>query len=160
MRIHEQEAACLIQRARPWEFEEPLRRQSLRDSSSTYANPRTKIYTRSVLATRNRNRWLSAMDCTRGLPRGGPRVTPVDPAGGYRYQSTTKTCKSYAAALQRGERLSNAYLTYPMEAYNAGKLAVMRRKKGCLERRLFDKGCEMQQFRRRMGVRPIRLLAR
>jgi len=62
--------------------------------------------------------------------------------------------------LQRGERLSNAYLTYPMEAYNTGKLVVMRRSKGCLERRLCNKGCKLQQFRHRMGVRPIRLLAR
>lgn len=46
---------------------------------------------------------------------------PADPAGGYCYWNSTKTCKSIVSAMRDfGVRLSNAWSTYLFEELNSG----------------------------------------
>ena len=49
-------------------------------------------------------------------------LIPVDPAGGYCFWSSIKSCKSER---KFGERLSNTWVTCPMVWNNLGKLRVI-----------------------------------
>ena len=60
-------------------------------------------------------------------------------------------------AIGRGARLSNAWLTYPRDWDNSGKLELNPDRRGVLERFLAERGSKGLTLRTcpRMGLRPI-----
>ena len=63
-----------------------------------------------------------------------------------------------SAAADRGERLSNTWLTYPRDGDNSGKLELIPDRRGGLEGFSAEKvrGGHSPAIRPRMGLRPIR----
>ena len=69
------------------------------------------------------------------------RSTLVDPARGHCYRLGDKTCKCNELTSEFVANGSVVSLTYPVEAENAGKLAVIRHRSIVLEMILLLNGC-------------------
>jgi hypothetical protein len=70
----------------------------------------------------------------------GIRTTLVDPARGHCYRLGAKTCKWNGFASESVANGSVVSLTYPVEADNAGKLAIIRHRSVVLEMMLLSNG--------------------